>query len=224
MRKSTGEIVQFEYGSDNWDACHLVRVTLVDLHSDFATVHKKHFSHTWKSYKDSTSSAIAMSVWKRACQEERQNVQGIHEILRSHKRSLLNKFGSTYEEHYMSPLNLEEEFYSLEQTGKHVRHVEASDLSVSQLRDMLTETLDEVTKTNPSFKYYLMCNFTCKNVIVNRRWSLRMLQDMLQIVKTRCRIAKVHANEMVGSVGAESFGEPCTQMTLNTLAFLFVLL
>lgn len=51
------------------------------------------------------------------------------------------------------------------------------------------------------------------------RVSAERVEKILEAVKERYEKARVHAGEAVGLVGAESIGEPGTQMTLNTFHF-----
>lgn len=58
--------------------------------------------------------------------------------------------------------------------------------------------------------------FAPKKVIIDMRLSKDMFDEMLKEVHFRSIKAAVHPGEMVGTLGAQSIGEPTTQLTLNT--------
>jgi DNA-directed RNA polymerase II subunit RPB1 len=76
-----------------------------------------------------------------------------------------------------------------------------------------------VSKMNPGNMFLhilLRCFLSPKQVIVNYRLNKDIFDYVVQQVKLRFYEAIAHPSEMVGVVAAQSIGEPCTQMTLNT--------
>lgn len=69
------------------------------------------------------------------------------------------------------------------------------------------------------FKIYLRSMLNTKTVIQSERYSKESFDWILGEIKSRFDQALVHPGEMVGSIGAQSIGEPATQMTLNTFHF-----
>lgn len=65
-------------------------------------------------------------------------------------------------------------------------------------------------------KIYLRTFLCSKHMIQNERMSKQSFDMLLGEIKSNFDRAIVHPGEMVGSVGAQSMGEPATQMTLNT--------
>ena len=66
------------------------------------------------------------------------------------------------------------------------------------------------------FKIYLRQMLAAKHVIHTKRLSRSSFDWLLGEIQTRFERSLVHPGEMVGSIGAQSMGEPATQMTLNT--------
>jgi DNA-directed RNA polymerase II subunit RPB1 len=66
------------------------------------------------------------------------------------------------------------------------------------------------------FKIYMRTQLCAKHVIQNHRLSKESFDFVLGEIQTRYEKSLVNAGEMVGSIGAQSMGEPATQMTLNT--------
>ena len=62
-------------------------------------------------------------------------------------------------------------------------------------------------------------NLCCKNIIEKERLTFEAFKYVLGEIKSRFLQAKVQPGESVGSIAAQSIGEPATQMTLNTFHF-----
>lgn len=65
-------------------------------------------------------------------------------------------------------------------------------------------------------KIYMRSMLTVKNIIENERLSRESFDWLCGEIKSRYERSIVHPGEMVGCIGAQSMGEPATQMTLNT--------
>ena len=65
-------------------------------------------------------------------------------------------------------------------------------------------------------KIYLRYWLRAKSIIVEHRLNTKTFDQLITQIKEMFRIAISHPGEMVGSVAANSLGEPATQMTLNT--------
>lgn len=66
------------------------------------------------------------------------------------------------------------------------------------------------------FKIYLRQLLAAKHVIQTKKLSRSSFDWLVGEIQTRFERSLVHPGEMVGSIGAQSMGEPATQMTLNT--------
>ena len=66
------------------------------------------------------------------------------------------------------------------------------------------------------FKIFLRRYLCAKKVIVEDRFDRSSFDQLVRTIEEIFKSAIVHPGEMVGSIGAQSMGEPATQMTLNT--------
>jgi len=66
------------------------------------------------------------------------------------------------------------------------------------------------------FKICLRRYLCAKKIICEERFDKASFDQLICTVKEIFKSAIVHPGEMVGSIGAQSMGEPATQMTLNT--------
>lgn len=246
VRKCNGQIAQFAYGADGWDPVKLLRVNLEHLNDPWDQVKTSLLDHSWEAYracvntketyracapeetyracvntKDAVDSKSDESqrkkLWQEHVDSECRELRDIHAYLQRHKKSLMHNLGSVASDLMLFPASLKDEFYQTEIEHRHsALHRRCTDLTVERLRRCLTEALVQLRDANPCTKYYLLTNFTCKRLIVKRLWTCKMVQETLERVIRRVLRAHVNPHEMVGSLAAESFGEPCTQMTLNT--------
>lgn len=69
------------------------------------------------------------------------------------------------------------------------------------------------------FNILLRSTLASKVVIEDERLTSNVFAWLIGEIETRFHTAMVHPGEAVGSIAAQSIGEPCTQMTLNTFHF-----
>lgn len=68
-------------------------------------------------------------------------------------------------------------------------------------------------------RIYLKSILNSKNVILNEKLSSSSFDYILGEIKSKFEQSMVNPGEMIGSIAAQSLGEPATQMTLNTFHF-----
>jgi DNA-directed RNA polymerase II subunit RPB1 len=66
------------------------------------------------------------------------------------------------------------------------------------------------------FNMVLNYSLSTKNIIIKHRLNKKAFDFVCGEIKAKFEQAIVHPGEMVGSIAAQSIGEPATQMTLNT--------
>jgi len=67
--------------------------------------------------------------------------------------------------------------------------------------------------TTNSLRAAIIDSFNCKEM---KNVDIDSFKNLIKTIKTRIKHARINAGEMVGSIAAQSVGEPATQMTLNT--------
>lgn len=75
---------------------------------------------------------------------------------------------------------------------------------------------EAMTNSTILFKICLRYYLSSKQVFVVNRLDKLTFDQLLTNIQETYRSAIVHPGEMVGSIAANSIGEPATQMTLNT--------
>ena len=84
---------------------------------------------------------------------------------------------------------------------------------VSELKKLTEEPM---IKPNYLFHILLRYYLAPKKSIIVMRLTQAMFDEALKDIRFKYMKAKVHAGEMVGTLAAQSIGEPTTQLTLNT--------
>jgi DNA-directed RNA polymerase II subunit RPB1 len=75
---------------------------------------------------------------------------------------------------------------------------------------------EPLVKHNHLFHILMRFYLAPKKSIIDLRLSKDMFDELLRDIRFKYVKAQVHAGEMVGTLGAQSIGEPTTQLTLNT--------
>jgi DNA-directed RNA polymerase II subunit RPB1 len=92
-----------------------------------------------------------------------------------------------------------------------------TDLTPKYVVDELTKMCnDSLFASNKVFHILLRYYLAPKKSIIDLRLTKEMFNELLQEVRFKYIKACVHSGEMVGTLAAQSIGEPTTQLTLNT--------
>lgn len=92
-----------------------------------------------------------------------------------------------------------------------------TDLTPEYVESTLNNFCEEsFVKHNKLFHILLRYHLAPKKSIVSLRLSKEMFDELLRDIRFKYTKAQVHPGEMVGALGAQSIGEPTTQLTLNT--------
>ena len=88
------------------------------------------------------------------------------------------------------------------------------DLEIVKGSDKISKEGQECALT--LFNKVLNYSLSTKNIIINHRLNKKAFDFVCGEIKSKFEQAIVRPGEMVGSIAAQSIGEPATQMTLNT--------
>lgn len=92
-----------------------------------------------------------------------------------------------------------------------------TDLTPDYVAAELTRFCEEpMVRHNKLFHILMRFYLAPKKSIVQMRLSKGMFDELLRDVRFKYIKSQVHPGEMVGTLGAQSIGEPTTQLTLNT--------
>ena len=226
VRNNKNKIVQFSYGSDNFEPTRienqilpLTNMSLEEIFahfkmpsSDDTDVFNINFTkETLAAIRNEKSSLI--EITKKITNE----MVGVREQLIKHVFKYNNK----------NVIHIPVHFLRLIQNIKHQFNIQRDslvDISPFQLYELLNKTFSNLEKLHSAkptllfktaFYYYL----TPKELLLINKFNMKACVYLLKQVEFLYKKAIVHPGEMVGVIAAQSLGEPTTQMTLNTFHF-----
>lgn len=82
-----------------------------------------------------------------------------------------------------------------------------------------SEVGDDLDAKKGSFVHAFVRNFLCVKNVISYRISILGVEWLIGEIKKRLIRGTISTNEMVGTLAAQSIGEPATQMTLNTFHY-----
>jgi len=198
VRNANGAIIQFNYGGDGIDSvcveaqeCNLGHMNLEQIYADFAAS-KSDFEMCV------TGEVVDDDLVERLIDDR---VFLVKNVLRYSKSSKIS-----------APVNLRRlcEKYKNPYATK-------TDLTPKYVVDELEKLCNEPwMKNNKVFHILLRYYLAPKKSIIGMRMSKDMFDELLREIRFKYMKARVHPGEMVGTLAAQSIGEPTTQLTLNT--------
>ena len=200
VRNVNGGVIQFHYGGDGVDSvcvekqeCMLGLMTMEQIYRDFGLAPDDLQSVLSVEIKDDIPDNVDQLILDRDI--------FVKNVLRYGKKDKV-----------YSPVN----FPRLTRKYTNTFSVK-TDLTPRYVVDELNKLSENVIiRHNKLFQILLRFYLSPKKVIVNMRLSRDLFDELLKEIVFKYVKSTVHAGEMVGTLGAQSIGEPTTQLTLNT--------
>jgi DNA-directed RNA polymerase beta' subunit len=187
VRNSCGEVVQFTYGGDNYDATHLVKVELAALHMDDDALrgHARTPAEfdLLRSLRDAVRDAFPLDSFRPTWPRE--------VFMPFHGEWLLDKYREARGD------------------AGHADHAAWLDAWMAGLQATLAGL-----GALPTLRLYAAWEF---RHAVMAQYTHRTAKRLALAVDAAVNRARVAPMEMVGALAAQSCGEPATQLTLNSL-------
>ncbi|KAG1152753.1 hypothetical protein G6F37_000401 [Rhizopus arrhizus] len=232
VRNSLGDIIEFCYGEDGMDA---------------ATVESQKFHSLRCSYEEFEKRYkvdVMKEGFKKGCLNfgVRQSIEGNEEAqayleqeftqLVKDRKTLQTSIFKSGEDKWPLPVNLSRLITNAQQIF-HIDPRKPSDIHPFQIIDGLTNIVDRLhvvrgkdkisaeTQKNATllFGILLRSTFAVKRVIEEYHLTSQAFEWVLGEIESRFLQSVVAPGEMVGTIAAQSIGEPATQMTLNTFHY-----
>ena len=200
VRDVNGSIVQFHYGGDGIDSicvesqpCELAIMSMEQLYCEFAA-----------------SQADFKAVCASDVSENPPDM--VDELLKDREMLVKNVFRYKKGDRIRAPVDL------TRLTAKFNNpYATKTDLSPEYVAQELTKLFAEPWMVhNKVFHALVRYYLAPKKSIIGLRLSKGMFDELIRELRFKYISAGVHAGEMVGTLAAQSIGEPTTQLTLNT--------
>ncbi|KAJ1979758.1 DNA-directed RNA polymerase II core subunit rpo21 [Dimargaris cristalligena] len=240
VRNSLGHILQFCYGEDGMDAVHIERQKM-DLISMEDSVFDREFrvdimdQENGRSFK---SGALEYAVLKDMEGNERTQTRLDQEFAQlvedrlSVRDFMCEKDIQNSNNTKPLPVNLSRLIKNAQQIFR-IDSRRPSDLhplqitdGVEQLCSRLTvvrgqDKLSQEAQENATALFQIVCRsmLATRRVIERYHLNSQAFEWVLGEIESRFAMAQVNPGEMVGTLAAQSIGEPATQMTLNTFHY-----
>ena len=163
-------------------------------------------------FKKKTLTKIQDSKWEDRCLEH------FKDILKDREHIIKNVFNNLLETSILYPISLKRIL-----NMKNLFHQKKTQTDLDP--DYILDKIDELTKNlyinnnnkgNKLFNTLLKTYLSPKEILLKHRLNKLSFDYIVEQIKTKYLNSIAHPSEMVGVVAAQSIGEPCTQLTLNT--------
>ena len=223
VRNTKDHIVQFYYGGDCFDAVAVEKQTLCTFSMSDEQLRSEYWfsplalSDAQSEGRGETNDTSSFNQWEDALEVEYRQLKEDRDCIRSAKIRLHNVPDSTVFV-TVSALRMLESTVTRFGIKRNARTdiLLPSDVTrvvhaaFAEIGGMRRHTATLVTLA------YLRSVFCLKSIVTVHRLSMEALVWCMGKVVCKYRESLTSPGEMVGTLGAASIGEPCTQMTLNT--------
>lgn len=206
IRDANNNIVEFVYGCDGLDPIHLEKVNLSILSQ--STIELK------KGYISSHDGNLAENEFNMMMTARREVLVSRGFIQKDGHKSL-DAFSTTV---YL-PFNVSVMLRSVKRVdGGTTELATRRDISIAiqEILQFILEKSPGGGETTAAVRLHTIHSLRSRITVEQYMLQVGELSDLLNHIKTRFQVARVACGEMVGCIAAQSIGEPCTQMTLNT--------
>ncbi|KAG0233948.1 DNA-directed RNA polymerase II subunit rpb1 [Actinomortierella wolfii] len=243
VRNSLGHVIQFCYGEDGMDACFVEKQKLDSVQLSNAAFEKKYRVDLTDKSKGFKPGSLDYSVIKaieegdaEAAKRGEPDLQTLLEQefqqLQEDRDLLRNYIFTEGEDGWPLPTNIKRYIWNSKQMF-HVDHKRPSDLdprhileSIKNLEKQLvvvrgTDRISREAQDNATllFRILVRSTLSVRRVIEEFHLTREAFDWVVGEIASRFTHAIVNPGEMVGTVAAQSIGEPATQMTLNTFHY-----
>ena len=218
VRSATGAIIQFLYGEDGMSATKLENQTFKFINMDMAQLENNYLFREDDIIKNVFRKNIFEKMkkenkWKERCLEHFKDLLNEREYL------ITKVFENKDDTRLLYPISIKR----LINNAKNLFHKNKTrtDLDPEYILNEIDKLCKELYLTdtnrgNRLFQIILKTFLSPKELILQHRLNKMSFEYIVLEIKKKFKDSIAHPSEMVGVVAAQSIGEPCTQITLNT--------
>ena len=229
VRNSSNKIVQFVYGDDGMDGAHIEKLKVLTVFMKYSELVKEFkFSSTekWEEFLQDYIVEKLYSDWETPSIKKEFNKimeKTFQQLLDDQKFVVEDIFKNSPTDILFSPVNL----YRLIQNSIQKFHIEEYHKSnihpiyvIKKINEIIKLFSSEpINSNNTLFSILLRMYLSPKRIIKKFRLNMNAFDYLTHVIVERYKTALVQSGELVGTIAAQSIGEPATQMTLNTFHF-----
>ncbi len=220
VRNASGTIIQFLYGEDGIDPTKLETQTLPYIDMDYEKLRNEYLLTKHDDLNILLRDEIIKDMKSDKNWEDKFN-EHFEQILKDREYMIMKVFKSKKETSFMSPISFSRIINNAKILVKNTKINIYSDLDPRYILSEINNLINElyISKANPGnmfLSFLIRCYLSPKKIIKEYRFTKDIFDMVIQQIKHKFYESIAHPSEMVGVVAAQSIGEPCTQMTLNT--------
>ncbi|ORY05979.1 beta and beta-prime subunits of DNA dependent RNA-polymerase [Basidiobolus meristosporus CBS 931.73] len=234
VRNSVGNIIQFCYGEDGMDGCFVEKQTLDSVRMSDDKFEKSYRVDVMDKEKGFKPGVLEFNLLKEVEGNDSTQLMLDEEYrqLCDDRRVLREFIFTNGDQSWPLPGNLKRLIWNA-QNIFHIDKRKPSDLHPDQImakvkslaeRLIVVRGFDKLSKeaqANATLLYQCLLRSTLstKRVLEDFHLNTHAFEWVLGEIETRFQTAQIAPGEMVGTIAAQSIGEPATQMTLNTFHY-----
>jgi DNA-directed RNA polymerase II subunit RPB1 len=228
VRNAYGEIIQFLYGEDGLDGSKVESQSL-----DFVKMSQKDLEKTYRSsntLQNSATNDISQQIFQKNDENLKKEYISILTALRDLRQNFIQP--DKADETVALPVHIKRLIRICQRKFPHKNKKKAStadlnpnfvtgkiDCLLCSLIGISAEdsfTIELQKNSTKMFGCLIKSTLASKRIITEYKLNHEALDWVVKEIQRRFHLALVTPGEMIGTIAAQSLGEPTTQMTLNT--------
>lgn len=220
VRNASGSIIQFVYGEDGMDPTKIEDQPLPFTKMDYSKLKKAYLLTEQDNLKyvledDVIEGLHSIKDWQKKFEIHFQEIMTDREFV---MKNILVKEGGNKIKY---PIAFARITTNAKAMFNKYDNGALSDLDPIYALNTINKLCDELyvhefNKANKFLKMLIRCYLSPKKCIFDYKFDRTAFDYVINQVRQRFYDSIAHPSDMVGVVAAQSLGEPCTQLTLNT--------
>lgn len=220
VRNATGSIIQFVYGEDGMDPTKIEDQPLPFVKMDYSKLKKNYLLTEDDNLQyilddDVIENLYSTKDWQKRFETHFQEILADREFVMKHILASEGGNKIKYPIAFARITNNAKAMFNKYDDGA------LSDLDPIYALNTINKMCDELyvhqhNKANKFLKMLIRCYLSPKKCIFDYKFNRLAFDYVVNQIKQRFYDSIAHPSDMVGVVAAQSLGEPCTQLTLNT--------
>ncbi|KAI8912631.1 DNA-directed RNA polymerase II largest subunit [Gorgonomyces haynaldii] len=235
VRNALGDIVQFCYGEDGMDGARLEKQTLRSMsmsHTDFYKKYKVDITGGQYAFKPNVLDYRTTEDLMNSADSQEKFDEEFRQLFKDREMLRDQVFPNNSTDKWALPTNLErlinnaQQQFPLPRTRPtDIQPLVAMERVKKLLKDLYVVrgadplSLEAQSNATLLFSILLRSTLATRRVVEEFHLSQQAFDWLIGEIETRFNMSIVHPGEMVGTIAAQSIGEPATQMTLNTFHY-----
>ena len=229
VRNGKNKIIQFNYGYDNFDPAKVEKQKLPVLNLKTSELYEHYiFPKEINGTKIEEILVFDETTKKKYIKQSSTNKYNelikdiVIRIINNRELICSNVFENKKNDSVLMPVNFKRLITNVNNQFQNKNYeINITPLDVYKLINKTYKIIENMgyVKSNKLFKILYYWYLNPKDLLIKYNYNKKSIQYLLNLILLNYKKALIQPGEMVGIVGAQSIGEPTTQMTLNTFHF-----